>query len=619
VPDSLLWLASIGAAVSLIVCGILAKPSLTPWLSSSQRAPLLLLFLLLALISCLFPARGLKFGQKVRLTPLVAMTAAMILPPPLTTVPVILAAGALLVSVRENAARRDTLGSFIILLFAQLTTNLALQSSLQIPELVRIGKDASAAIFGLKVVGVFSLLYLGGIAVAGIMPRLIRRLKKVAPVLDPDWSINWVNEAWVCVIGFPFAIALSFGLTYSDGILQDACVATFIISGFAFIVHILVDRKIQARQIEALQRLTQSTSIGNAMDESRLLRELSTQCRDLVWCDRSIVWLYNDQDLKFDAYFDSKHAKKDSLPIRKPFTNAGEGLVGLVAKRRHPIIVRDARREGRHPYYSLTSSQKLAIGPISVLLLPLMDASEVIGVIELECRGWNVYGASDAKRLESLIALTAMSLSNQRLHRVILHQAVTDGLTGVFNKRHALQLLNDEVRRADRYGHALSVMMMDIDYFKKYNDTYGHVQGDLLLMQFAEVVKLSVRSTDTVGRFGGEEFFVVMPETTREAALASAERIRAAVETAQFPGLRESGETVSKTVSIGVAALGIDAAETQSLVSAADEALYRAKRDGRNRVAEAQHISEILKSHETQKEDNWFVVGQSISGEYEAR
>jgi len=543
------------------------------------------------------------------------MTAAMVLPPPLTTVPIIIAAVGLLASLSDSANRRDTLGAVIILLFAQLTANLILQSSMQVPELVRAGLDNAAVIFGLKAVAVFSALYLGGLAVAAILPRLMRHLSGAPPMVEPDWRINWINEAWVCLLGTPFAIALSFGLPFCAGFLKDASFAILIIGIFAFIAHVLVDRRIQARQIEALQRLTQSTSIGDAMDEVRLLKELSSHCRDLVWCDRCIVWLYNDQDLRFDAYFDGRQLKKDVLPVRRPLCNPGEGLVGLVAKRRNRILVKDARREGRHPYYSLDPAKKQSLGPVSVLLMPLQDASEVIGVVELECRGWNVYNASDAKRLESLMALAAMSLSNQRLHRVILHQAVTDGLTGVFNKRHALQILNDEVRRATRYGHALTIMMMDIDYFKNYNDTYGHVQGDIVLQQFAEVVKMSVRSSDTVGRFGGEEFFVIMPETGRDAAMATAERIRAAVEATRFPGHRDTSETVTKTVSIGVAVLSEDASETQSLVAAADEALYKAKRDGRNQVAEAQRLIELLDTSQPVLSDSWYGSEQALINE----
>jgi diguanylate cyclase (GGDEF)-like protein len=614
-PDLLLWLASAGAAVSLLICGLCSDPTSVDWLSAANRIPLLLLFLLLALVSCLFPARGLMFGQRVRLTPLVAIVAAMVLPPPLTTVPIIIAAAVRLASVRDSSSRRETLGSIIILVFAQLTANLVLQSSKQIPEQVKNGDFLQATLFALKAVVVFSFLYLTGIAVVAVLPRLIKHFRGSPPTIDQDWRINWSNEAWVCLLGSPFAIALSFALALSEGILMDASVVIVIITVFAFLAHVLVDRRIQARQILALQRLTKSTSLGEANDEIRLLKELSTHCQGLVWCDRSIIWLYNDQDLKFDAYFDGRHAKNDTLPSRSPFCHAGEDLVGLVVKRKHPILVKDARREGRHPYYSLSTSQKNSLGPVSVLLMPLLDASEVIGVIELECRGWNVYRPSDARRLESLMALAAMSLSNQRLHRVILHQAATDGLTGVYNKRHALQLLNDEIRRADRYGHPLAIMMLDIDYFKNYNDTYGHVQGDVLLQQFAEVVKTTVRSTDTVGRFGGEEFFVIMPETTREAALASAERIRQAVEAAEFPGSRDTAETVSKTVSIGVAALVVDALETQSLVAAADEALYRAKRDGRNQVADAQPIAELLKKPVAGLEEAWFKTAGALAAE----
>ena len=159
----------------------------------------------------------------------------------------------------------------------------------------------------------------------------------------------------------------------------------------------------------------------------------------------------------------------------------GEELVGLVAERRKPMIVADIRRDPRHSAHRLTDAKKVSMGPISQLLMPMIAGGELIGVAEFERQAWSAFRAADRDRPQSLTTLTAMGAANIRRHQDVVQQAVTDGLTGLYNKRHVSQILGDELRRADRYGHVLSVLMMDIDRFKSYNDTYGHPQGDVLL------------------------------------------------------------------------------------------------------------------------------------------
>ena len=140
--------------------------------------------------------------------------------------------------------------------------------------------------------------------------------------------------------------------------------------------------------------------------------------------------------------------------------------------------------------------------------------------------------------------------------------------------------------RAKRYQHPLSAIMADIDYFKNYNDVHGHLEGDVILKQIAELLRFHVRETDVVARFGGEEFLILLTETAKAEALEVAEKIRAAVSVRPFPhaGTQPEGKL---TISLGVATSSADLSEARELISKADHALYVAKQAGRNRVREA--------------------------------
>lgn len=162
---------------------------------------------------------------------------------------------------------------------------------------------------------------------------------------------------------------------------------------------------------------------------------------------------------------------------------------------------------------------------------------------------------------------------NEELERL----SITDGLTGLVNHRFLIQRLNEEGIRADRYHHEFSVMMADVDHFKKYNDEFGHPAGDEVLKRVADVLRASVRPGDTAARYGGEEFAIVMPETHAAEAFEIAEHVRARVASESFPG----GKV---TLSIGVAEFPSDADQPHAVMAAADKALYEAKRDGRNRT-----------------------------------
>ena len=170
--------------------------------------------------------------------------------------------------------------------------------------------------------------------------------------------------------------------------------------------------------------------------------------------------------------------------------------------------------------------------------------------------------------------------------------AITDPLTGIFNRRHFFQLAQVELQRSHRYRHPLSVIIFDLDHFKQVNDTYGHAVGDQVLRAFAHLVSQGIRSVDIFARYGGEEFILLLPETGLEAGLAVAERLRQGVAAAPLPLLTQN---LPITISGGVCSLegaGLQAAPPpellDQLISQADQALYQAKAGGRNRITSCQ-------------------------------
>jgi len=168
-----------------------------------------------------------------------------------------------------------------------------------------------------------------------------------------------------------------------------------------------------------------------------------------------------------------------------------------------------------------------------------------------------------------------------KLYEKVETLAITDGLTGAHVRRHLLERLEGEISRSRKFGFDLSFLMIDVDHFKRFNDQYGHLVGDVVLKQTAETIKKSVRELDLVGRYGGEEFAVLLVETDRMGASYVAERIRSAIEERNF---KAYDENLKATVSIGCATFPKAETEAQWVLETADRALYEAKHQGRNRV-----------------------------------
>lgn len=169
---------------------------------------------------------------------------------------------------------------------------------------------------------------------------------------------------------------------------------------------------------------------------------------------------------------------------------------------------------------------------------------------------------------------------NQKLE----HLSVTDGLTGLYNQRYFREMFKNELARSQRYTRPLSLVLFDIDEFKQFNDTYGHLQGDEALVRIARSIREGVRSVDIAARYGGEEFVLILPETNRGGAFEVAEKIRTAVSHERC-AVGDNGETASFTVSAGVASTEDGPRTQDDLIRLADQCLYRAKKSGKNRVS----------------------------------
>ena len=184
--------------------------------------------------------------------------------------------------------------------------------------------------------------------------------------------------------------------------------------------------------------------------------------------------------------------------------------------------------------------------------------------------------------LQEFADLIGFPMQKVRLQEGLQSLAFTDAMTGLANYRYLRAELEEEVKRAARYRHSLSLIMLDLDHFKRVNDHHGHPAGDLALRRFADVIRNSIRDADFPSRYGGEEFAILCVEAGADEAAAIANRIRAAVESTDFQ--LPNGKRVDLTTSAGVASFPADGATDEELLRAADKALYAAKRAGRNRV-----------------------------------
>jgi diguanylate cyclase (GGDEF)-like protein len=233
---------------------------------------------------------------------------------------------------------------------------------------------------------------------------------------------------------------------------------------------------------------------------------------------------------------------------------------------------------------------EISLGGASALAAPLSateGGDRVLAIVSV-ARGDRAFSPQERELFSYLTSQAAVSVENVDLHETVQRQAVTDELTGLFNHRRFQEVMDAEVERARRYDAEMGLIMLDIDNFKRVNDTYGHMQGDEVLRAVARVLRQSAREIDEPARYGGEEMAVALPQTDLDGAYNFAERVRRRIEALELPLLDGDG-VLKVTASFGAASLAsAPQSDKEGLVAAADAALYRAKRSGKNRTVKAE-------------------------------
>lgn len=235
----------------------------------------------------------------------------------------------------------------------------------------------------------------------------------------------------------------------------------------------------------------------------------------------------------------------------------------------------DNAAQGRQKAYTINALKPSAQEPVN-RQIQLMSQERVIGVLDVE-------GLEKADIEKFMIVARQFSLEMEKaqLYETVQELAITDGLTGVFVRRYFIEKFREELQRASAHRTRAAFLMIDLDYFKETNDRFGHLIGDTMLRDVARVLKQNVREIDLVGRYGGEEFCVLLPETDKAGAARAAERLRSAV---AFQEFMIYDEIAKATISAGVSVFPDDSEKMNELIEFADKALYQAKAGGRNKV-----------------------------------
>ncbi len=215
----------------------------------------------------------------------------------------------------------------------------------------------------------------------------------------------------------------------------------------------------------------------------------------------------------------------------------------------------------------------------SILCLPMIYENDIIGIVVTVSDKIDAFNNHQMELLDVLANQASMSVTNARFHYEIEQMAITDGLTGLFNHRYFQERLTDEMKRVGRSEMPLSLILTDIDFFKKVNDTYGHPAGDAVLREMSQIIRGRMRETDIAARYGGEEFALIMANTDAIGAKKIAEDLRIAVKKTEFP------EVDTITISLGISTFPENASTKKDFIDKADQALYFAKENGRNRSA----------------------------------
>ncbi len=321
----------------------------------------------------------------------------------------------------------------------------------------------------------------------------------------------------------------------------------------------------RASQLEAINAIARETTV--VLDIKNLLSKACQKIKKAFLVSHVSIFLKDDEDLVLRAHHGDltpRIAEGGRLPSR-------EGLLGRSLSESKTLIENDIATVPDYvAIYSETGSR---------MCIPLISFGQTLGVLVLDSDRTGSFSVSEMQSLESVADICATAVQNAHYVERVKQLAYLDGLTGIFNRRFFEVRIEEELERARRFDSGMAVIMVDIDQFKRLNDEFGHLLGDEVLRQVSSIFSQQLRKIDVVCRYGGEEFAILLSQTTHQHALGVAEKLRRIIDTWQFPGVPRS-----VTISAGVATCPEHGTTRDDLVKAADAGLYAAKQAGRNCV-----------------------------------
>ncbi|MFQ5456301.1 MAG: diguanylate cyclase [Nitrospirota bacterium] len=337
---------------------------------------------------------------------------------------------------------------------------------------------------------------------------------------------------------------------------------------------------------ENLQRKTEELSffidagkaLTSTLEFKKVLKIIIDKAKKLIKCETWSLLLVDE--LNHELYVELAKDKRNKYPNNYRL-KVGEGVAGWVAKSKTPLIIPDIRKDKR--FLDGYDKLKRIVNVRSVLSVPIINKKKTIGVLEMINKNkGDTFEQKDLDLLLKLIDHAAIAIERSYLYQKMADLAVTDDLTKLFNYRYLDQTLDIEIKRCQRYSSTLSLIFLDMDFFKVVNDSHGHLMGSRLLIEVAQVLIANLRDVDIIARYGGDEFVVVLPETDIEMTHEIAERIQQSISDREF--LKEEGLKIRISASFGIAGYPKFARNKKELISLADNAMYIAKNNGRNKI-----------------------------------
>jgi diguanylate cyclase (GGDEF)-like protein len=338
------------------------------------------------------------------------------------------------------------------------------------------------------------------------------------------------------------------------------------------------DRKRQVQELsvfhDVAKALTSSLNLDSVLQT--IMQKMAEYFRPDTW---SLLMVDEATDELYFAIAVGPAA--DSLKTLR--LKMGEGIAGWVAKHGESLIVPDVYTE---PRFAKRIDEMTKWQTKSVICVPLRAKHRSLGVIQLINCPMETFGDNEMFFLNALCDYAAIAIDNARAVERIQELTITDDCTGLYNARHLYKTLEAEVYRSARFGHEFSVIFIDLDHFKSVNDTHGHLVGSKLLAEVGYLIKSHLRLIDYAFRYGGDEFVILLPQTSKEAALIVARRLLEVMRVSEF--MATEGLKLNVRCSMGLATYPEDAKSAHEIIRQADEMMYSVKNTTRDNIAIAQ-------------------------------